>query len=83
MTDVIVSTEAVEDVKPTELKPDALDDQLIGRLADHAMASGMRLTSEGGLQQLTKRVLGSAREGEITDHLSHEKAVGDNTRNGI
>ncbi len=33
----------------------------------------MKLTGEGGLlQQLTKRVLASALEGELTDHLGHE-----------
>lgn len=32
------------------------------------------MTGEGGLlQQLTKRVLESALEGEITDHLGYEK----------
>ncbi|WP_326793291.1 transposase [Streptomyces sp. NBC_00841] len=63
-----------------------MDDQLIGQLVDRAKASGIKLTGEGGLlQQLTKRILESALEGEITDHLGHEKherAVGGNTRNG-
>ncbi len=86
MTDVIVSAAAVEEVEPAGLKPDALDDQLIGQLVDRAKAGGIRLTGEGGLlQQLTKRILESALEGEITDHLGHEKhekASGGNTRNG-
>lgn len=35
-----------------------------------AKAGGLRLTGEGGLlQQLTKRVLESALEGQITHHL--------------
>ena len=39
-------------------------------LVDRARSEGLRLTGEGGLsQQLTKRVLESAPEGEITDHL--------------
>lgn len=86
MTDVTVSAEAVEEVQPTELAPDALDDQLINQLVDRARADGIKLTGEGGLlQQLTKKVLESALEGEITDHLGHdihEKAASGNTRNG-
>jgi hypothetical protein len=47
----------------------AVDDQLIGILVDRARAGGLQLTGEGGLlQQLTKRVLESALEGEMTDH---------------
>lgn len=51
-------------------------------------ADGLRLTGEGGLlQQLTKRVLESALEGELADHLGHEhgeKSEGgrENYRNG-
>lgn len=85
MTDVTVSAEAVENVKPAGAS-DALDDQLIGQLVDRAKADGIQLTGEGGLlQQLTKRLLESALEGEITDHLGHEKherAESGNTRNG-
>jgi hypothetical protein len=86
MTDVTVSGEAVEEVKPTGLAPDALDDQLISQLADRAQADGIRMTGEGGLlQQLTKEILESALEGEITDHLGHEKhekTASGNTCNG-
>jgi transposase-like protein len=85
MTDVTVSAEVVESVKPAGA-PDALDDQLIGQLVDRAKADGIQLTGEGGLlQQLTKRILESALEGEITDHLGHEKherTESGNTRNG-
>ncbi|MGW3736470.1 IS256 family transposase [Streptomyces sp. NPDC005148] len=43
-------------------------------LVDRARSEGLQLTGEGGLlQQLTKRVLESALEGEITDHLGYEK----------
>ncbi len=48
----------------------------------------MQLTGEGGLlRQLTKRVLESALEGEIDDHLGYDKhdpagRNGGNTRNG-
>ncbi|WUV72284.1 IS256 family transposase [Streptomyces sp. NBC_01477] len=89
MSDVIASVEAAEDVRPVELLADVLDEQLIGRLVDRARAGGLQLTGEGGLlQQLTKRVLESALEGEITDHLGYEKhdpagAGSGNSRNGI
>ncbi|WP_329416861.1 IS256 family transposase [Streptomyces sp. NBC_00704] len=89
MTDVSVSAEAVEAVQPVELQPDALDDQLIGQLVDRARASGLQLTGAGGLlQQLTKKLLESALEGEMTDHLGYEKhdpagAGSGNSRNGV
>lgn len=74
MSDVTVSAEAVEEVRPAELSADVLDEQLIGQSVDRARASGLQLTGEDGLlQQLTKRVLESALEGEITDHLGYEK----------
>ncbi|MFF3075483.1 IS256 family transposase [Kitasatospora sp. NPDC057904] len=86
---MIVSAEAVEEVRPVELAPDVLDEQLIGQLVDRARAGGVKLTGEGGLlQQLTKRVLEAALEGEITDHLGYEKhdpagAGSGNSRNGV
>lgn len=92
MSDVLVSAEAVEAVEEgrlAELSADLLDDQLIGRPADRARAGGLQLTGEGGrLQQLTKRVLEFALEGEITDHLGYEKhdPSGDgsgNSRDGV
>jgi transposase-like protein len=67
---------------------DTVDDQLIGMLVDRARAEGLQLTGEGGLlQQLTKRLLESALEGEMTDHLGYEKhdpagRDGGNSRNG-
>jgi Transposase, Mutator family/Helicase associated domain len=60
------------------------DEQLIATLVDRARSEGLQLTGEGGLlQQLTKRVLESALEGEITDHLGYGKhdAVGRNSGN--
>jgi len=91
MSDVTAAVEAVEDeeVRPVELAADLLDEQLIGQLVDRARAGGLQLTGEGGLlQQLTKRVLESALEGEITDHLGYEKhdpagAGSGNSRNGV
>ncbi len=49
---------------------------------------GVRLTGEGGLlQQLTKRLLESALEGEMADHLGYDRhdpagRNGGNSRNG-
>ena len=57
-------------------------------LVDRARSQGLQLTGEGGLlQQLSKRVLESALEGEITDHVGYDKhdAAGrgsGNSRNG-
>lgn len=68
---------------------DISDDHLVAMLVDRARGAGLQLTGEGGLlqQQLTKRVLESALEGEITDHVGfgkHDKAANrrENTRNG-
>jgi len=87
MTDMMSGVENAEDSKPaTGL--DGLDEQLVAQLLSSAKASGLKLTGEGGmLQQLTKLVLESALEGEITDHLGYDKhdPVGrgtGNSRNG-
>ncbi len=64
------------------------DEQLIAMLVDRARGDGLKLTGEGGLlQQLIKRVLESALDGEITDHVGYDKhdpagRGGGNTRNG-
>lgn len=67
-------TEA-ETVEPSEPKPSkAVDDRLIDELVSRAQAEGLQLTGEGGLlQQLTKRLLESALEAEIIDHLGYDK----------
>ncbi|MGW8365483.1 transposase [Streptomyces wedmorensis] len=65
-----------------------MDDRLIDELVSRAPAEGLRPTGEGGLlQQLTKRLLEPALEGEITDHLGCDKPDpdgrnGGNSRNG-
>lgn len=65
-----------------------VDDALVAQVVARAQAGGLKLTGEGGLlQQLTKRVLESALEEELTDHLGHEqgeRAEGgrENYRNG-
>src|SRR3979409_167490 len=47
---------------------------LIGQLVAQAREQGLELTGEGGLlQRLTKRVLESALEGELTDHLGYDR----------
>jgi transposase-like protein len=64
------------------------DRELVGRLVGQARAEGLELVGENGLLgRLTKLVLESALEGEITDHLGydkHERAEGGtgNARNG-
>jgi putative transposase len=67
---------------------DAVDEQLIARLAGRAREGGLQLTGEGGLlAQLTKRLVESALEGELTDHLGYDRhdpagRDGQNSRNG-
>jgi putative transposase len=66
----------------------AVDGPLIEEMVTRARAQGLELTGPNGLLgQLTKRVLESALEGEITDHLGydkHERAGQEksNSRNG-
>jgi putative transposase len=49
------------------------DDQLVAMLVDRARGNDLKLTGEGGLlQQLTKRVLESALEGENTGHEARQ-----------
>ncbi len=51
-----------------------VDDQLIDELVSRARAEEVQLSGEGGLlQQLTKLLLESALEGEITDHFGYDK----------
>jgi putative transposase len=46
---------------------DELDQQLVGQLVDRARSQGLRLTAEDGLlARLTKTILESAAEGEMT-----------------
>jgi putative transposase len=91
MTDVMtagIDTDPVENPKTPPARPDALDEQLVGQLVDQARANGLQLTGEGGLlQRLTKLVVESALDGEITDHLGYDKhhptgKNGANSRNG-
>jgi putative transposase len=73
MTEMMSDVEHAEEPK-TGAGLDGLDEQLVEQLVGRARAGGLQLTGEGGLlQQLTKRVLESALEGEITDHLGYDK----------
>lgn len=50
------------------------DQELVGQLVAQAREHGLELAGEGGLlQQVTKRVLESALEGEITDQLGRDR----------
>src|SRR6188472_2511607 len=93
MMDVTPDSPAVDDelvdgssVRAGEL--DAVDEQLIARLAGRAREGGLAMAGEDGLlAQLTKRLVESALEGEITDHLGYDRhdatgRDGGNSRNG-
>jgi transposase-like protein len=76
MTEMMSGVEHAEDARPetAAMALDGLDEQLVDQLVNRARAGGLKLTGEGGvLQQLTKRLLESALEGEITDHLGYDK----------
>ena len=76
MTDTAVELETVEPVEKDLSGPpvSVSDEQLVAMLVERARSEGLQPTGQGGLlRQLTKRVLESALEGEITDHLGCEK----------
>jgi putative transposase len=74
-TEVKVDASVAESGKPAKTKDAGqAGTDLIEQLVAEARAQGLDLVGEGGLlQQLTKRVLESALEGEITDHLGYDK----------
>ncbi|MFJ7201522.1 MULTISPECIES: transposase [unclassified Streptomyces] len=77
-SDNVTEAEPVEAAEPQPAK--GLDDQLMNELVGRAQAEGPHLTGEGGLlQQLTKRLLESALDGEITDHLGNDPLGGSGT----
>ena len=77
MTDIAVNED--QDAQGTEVVPgavvlDGLDEQLIDQLVGQARAKGVKLAGQGGLPAaLTKRLLESALDGEITDHLGYDR----------
>src|SRR4051794_41292754 len=89
MTDPTITVDTAAVPKKNNPAGVGVDAELVGRLVEQARAAGLQLTGEGGLlQQLTKRVLESALEGEITDHLGYDKGDpagknGGNSRNGV
>ncbi|MBP2708706.1 IS256 family transposase [Microbispora sp. RL4-1S] len=73
---VIQQSEALdlEDTAVARKEHDASDRELVARLVDQARAEGLELVGENGLLgRLTKLVLESALEGELTDHLGYDK----------
>src|SRR6187431_2718941 len=93
MSDVLIvdaDAGSVAKRKPAQ-RPDVdgVDAQLVEQLVEQARTAGLQLTGEGGLlRQLTKRVLESALDGEITDHWGYDKGDpagknGGNSRNGV
>jgi putative transposase len=73
MTETAVEKEQDEPVAQTPSSA-VSDEHFVAMLVDRARNEGLQLTGEGGLlQQLTKRVLESALEGEITDHVGYDK----------
>ncbi|WP_373318089.1 IS256 family transposase [Planotetraspora kaengkrachanensis] len=64
----------MEDAAVTRKEHDGSDRELVAKLVDQARAEGLELVGENGLLgRLTKLVLESALEGEITDHLGYDK----------
>ncbi|WP_372446826.1 IS256 family transposase [Microbispora oryzae] len=64
----------MEDTAVARKEHDASDRELVARLVDQARAEGLELVGENGLLgRLTKLVLESALEGELTDHLGYDK----------
>lgn len=74
--------------EPAGGPPAAVDPALVAQLVGQARAQGLQLSGEGGLlQQLTKIVLESALDGELTEHLGYDRhdpagANSGNSRNG-
>ncbi|YCK38276.1 IS256 family transposase [Actinomadura sp. ATCC 39365] len=87
-TEIDLEDGAVARKQPKDVKAKESDRELVARLVDQARAEGVELVGENGLLgRLTKLVLESALEGEITDHLGHDKHERSgnetgNTRNG-
>src|SRR5215475_3973909 len=88
MTDTTDTVDTAAVPKKNNPAEGGVDAELVGRLVEQARAAGLQLTGDGGLlQQLTKRVVEAALDGEITDHLGYDKGDpagknGRNSRNG-
>jgi len=78
VTDVISGQDSPVDLDatppPQPLLSEASNDELVRLLAERARAQGLKLAGDGGLlAHLTKRVVESALEGELDDHLGYGK----------
>src|SRR5687768_5011642 len=88
MTDPTITVDTSAVPKKNNPAAGGVDAELVARLVEQARAAGLQLTGEGGLlQQLTKRVVEAALDGEISDHLGYDKGDpsgknGGNSRNG-
>ena len=82
MTDTTEMTEMIDPVTGEIIDQKQLAEQLLAQ----AKAQGMSLAGPGGLLSgLTKQVLETALEAELTEHLGHEHGaapLGTNMRNG-
>jgi putative transposase len=87
-TAAVPADETSKNARRSTTMPAVVDAELVGRLVTQAREQGLQLSGEGGLlQQLTKIVLESALDGEITDHLGYDRhdpagANSGNSRNG-
>jgi hypothetical protein len=87
-TEIDLEDAGVARGQPKDIKAKESDRELVARLVDQARAEGVELVGENGLLgRLTKLVLESALEGEITDHLGYDKhqrgaSETGNSRNG-
>lgn len=77
-----------EPMTTTASRTPAVDPKLVTELVDQARTNGIAIDGENGLlAELTKLVVESALEGELTDHLGYDKhergaSAGGNARNG-
>ncbi|MBB5775036.1 hypothetical protein HD596_001792 [Nonomuraea jabiensis] len=87
-TEIDLEDAEVARKQPKASKAKDSDRELVARLVAQARAEGVELVGENGLLgRLTKLVLESALEGEITDHLGYDKherggSETGNSRNG-
>ena len=69
-----MTSENIAETSEAGSVPAAADGRFIEVLVARAQTEGLQLTGEGGLlQQLTKRLLESALEGEMSDHLGCDR----------
>ncbi len=87
--DVAMSAPSEKPEEPVTKVPSSpiVDQGLVAQLVGQAREQGVAIDGEGGLlAQLTKLVVESALEGELSDHLGYDKHertdTGDNYRNG-